>query len=210
MNNMRKRAMAQFPIILLTLVSIIQALALELVWGVIIEADYLWALTLNALVAWGTISVTLLCILQIWVLYSTMVIGFTWRPSLRDSILPFFLGLQEFVLISFIGPSFSALWLYVLATMFLFANYIAHLTFRRARSEPENAAFFRSRSPATWRDFIVPFAIIASFILFGVLHTALGSPNWLALISIVFANLALVMQMYGSRNLWRAILDSEE
>ena len=135
MNNMRKRAMAQFPIILLTLVSIIQALALELVWGVIIEADYLWALTLNALVAWGTISVTLLCILQIWVLYSTMVIGFTWRPSLRDSILPFFLGLQEFVLISFIGPTFSALWLYVLATMFLFANYIAHLTFRRARSE---------------------------------------------------------------------------
>ena len=207
---MRKRALQQFPTILVTLVSIIQALALELMWSEITGADYLWELTVESVIAWGTITVTLLGILQIWVLYSTLVIGFTWRPTLRDSILPFVLGIQEFSLVSLIGSQFSALWLYVLASMFLFANYIAHISVRRARFEPENEAFFRNREPATWRDFRWAFFNIFTLTVFGILYTALGNSHTVALVAIVFANIALVVQMSGSRRLWRAILDAED
>ena len=204
---MRKRALVQFPMVLLTLVSIIQALALELMWAKISGGDsYLWAWSVEALVAWGTITVTLLGILQIWILFATLVVGFTWVPSIRDSVLPFALGILEFMLISLIGPEFNALWLYVLASLFLFGNYVAHISFRRARLEPENESFFRGRSPATWRDFIWPFTNIFVLIIFGMLYTALSNPSWLALISILFANIALGIQIMSSRRLWRAIV----
>jgi hypothetical protein len=77
MNDMRARAVSQFPIVLLTLVSIIQALALELLWSKVSESDFLWNFDIKALVGWGMLSVALMGILQIWVMYSTIVIGFT-------------------------------------------------------------------------------------------------------------------------------------
>lgn len=203
--------MDQFPMVLLTLVSIIQALALELVWAKVGEGEaYLWEWTIDALIAWGTISVTLLGILQIWILYATLVVGFSWLPTLRDSLLPFVLGILEFMMISLIGPEFSALWLYVLAAIFLFGNYVAHTSFRRARVEPENEPFFRNRPPATWRDFIWPFFIITLLILLGIAYTAFRGPDMLALFSIVFANFALTVQVFTSRRLWRVIVETED
>ncbi len=59
MNKMRARAQTQFPTVLLTLISIIQALALELMWSKIAESDFLWTLDINAIIAWGMLSVTL-------------------------------------------------------------------------------------------------------------------------------------------------------
>ena len=210
MNVVRRRALNQFPMVLLTLVSIIQALALELMWGKISGGGaYLWQWNMDALVAWGTISVTLLGILQVWILYATLVIGFTWLPTLRDSVLPFVLGILEFTMISLVGPEFNALWLYALASLFLFGNYVAHVSFRRARIEPDNAAFFAGRPPATWKDFIWAFSNIGLLILFGMAYTALGGPAWLALFSIVFANFVLIVQIVGSRRLWLTIVGAD-
>ncbi len=209
-SRMRDRVMTQFPVILLTLISIIQALALELLWGKVLDGDYLWQWDLQAIVAWGSISVTMLGILQVWVLYSTLVLGFTWRPTMRDMLLPFVIGLLEFSLVSLIGPDFDALWLYALAGIFLFGNTVAHITFRRARLEIENAAFFRGRSPATWRNFIWAFSNIFLLIIFGILYTALRSPDWIALTAMVFANGALLVQMVTSRRLWKAIVETED
>jgi hypothetical protein len=118
MNDMRARAVSQFPIVLLTLVSIIQALALELLWSKVSESDFLWNFDIKALVGWGMLSVALMGILQIWVMYSTIVIGFTWRPSLRDSVLPFVIGIQQFMMISKISSAFSVMRLYGLVLFF--------------------------------------------------------------------------------------------
>lgn len=63
------------------------------------------------------IGVSFLEILQIWIMYSTMVMGFVWQPLLRDLIIPFIIGIQEFMLITLIGEQFSALWLYVLGSL---------------------------------------------------------------------------------------------
>lgn len=209
MNDMRERAINQFPIVLLTLVSIIQALALELLWSKIIDSEFLWYFDARALLGWGMLSVSLMGILQIWVMYSTIVMGFTWRPSLRDSIIPFVLGVQQFMMVSIISSTFSALWLYNLAAIFLVGNWMVHITFRRARADSNNVLFFKTRSPATLKDFTWPFLIISMLVIFGIIFTALGGPNWVALAAIVFANGVLALQIVSSRNLWKAMMSSE-
>lgn len=210
MNDMRTRAQSQFPIVLLTLISIIQALALELLWGKVIDSEFLWTFDVRALVGWGMLSVSLMGILQIWVMYSTIVMGFTWRPSLQDSIIPFIIGIQEFMLVSIISPNFNVMWLYVLASLFLVGNWMAHVTFRRARADAENNLFFKNRSSATLKDFTWPFVIISTLVVFGMMFTALGNPNWLALTAMIFANGVLALQIFSSRNLWNAVMSSEE
>ncbi|MFT4887845.1 MAG: hypothetical protein ACJAY7_000989 [Pseudohongiellaceae bacterium] len=209
MNNMRERAQRQFPIVLLTLISIIQALALELLWSKIIESKFLWSFDAAALVGWGMLSVSLMGILQIWVMYSTIVMGFTWRPSLRDSIIPFVLGIQQFMMVSIISPTFNVMWLYNLASIFLVGNWMVHITFRRARVNKENDLFFKSRSPATLKDFTWPFVVISVLVMFGMMFTALGGPNWVALLAIVFANVVLALQIISSRALWNAMMSSD-
>ena len=59
MSNLRERAQEHFPAVLLTLISIIQALALELLWGKITGTESLWQTDMVALVGWGMVSVTL-------------------------------------------------------------------------------------------------------------------------------------------------------
>ena len=209
MNDMRARAVSQFPIVLLTLISIIQALALVLLWSKISDSDFLWNFDIKALVGWGMLSVALMGILQIWVMYSTIVIGFTWRPSLRDSVLPFVIGIQQFMMISTISPTFNVMWLYVLASIFLVGNGVAHITYKRARADTNNDFFFKCRDPATFKNFAGPFLIISMLVGLGMLSTVLDDPNWLVLTAIVFANGALAMQIILSRALWAAIMNLE-
>ena len=53
MSRIRQRAHEHFPAVLLTLISIIQALALELLWGKITGTESLWQADMVALVGWG-------------------------------------------------------------------------------------------------------------------------------------------------------------
>ena len=63
MNQIRERAQKQFPAVLLTLISIIQALALELMWSTMMSLEYLWQFSITSLVTWGMLSVVLMGIL---------------------------------------------------------------------------------------------------------------------------------------------------
>jgi hypothetical protein len=206
MSKMRARAQAQFPTVLLTLISIIQALALELMWGKITESDFLWTLTMPALIAWGMISVSLMGILQIWLSYSTLVMGFTWRPMFRDSIVPFVVGIQEFMMVSLISDEFNVFWLYVLASVFIVVNWVIHNSLQRAREDSANDAFFKNRATATFKDFTGAISIIAALVLFGIAFDILAESDWVALAAIVFANIALAVQIISSRNLWRILM----
>lgn len=206
MSKVRQRAQEHFPAVLLTLISIIQALALELLWGKITGTDSLWQIDMAALVDWGMVSVTLLGILQIWIMYSCMVMGFVWLPGLRDSIFPFVIGLQEFMLVSLIGTEYEGLWLLVLASIFLSANVITHLSFKRARQEPANEAFFRSRKPATWRDFNWAVSVVLMLTAFGIVSSMVDSGSLLLLAAMTLANVVLLVQIFATRRLWRAII----
>lgn len=206
MSNLRARAQENFPAVLLTLISIIQALALELLWAKITGTENLFRADMEALVNWGMVSVSLLGILQIWIMYSSMVMGFVWLPGLRDSIFPFIIGLQEFMLVSLIDTEFEGLWLLVLASIFLSANIITHLSLRRARQEPANELFFRGRKPAKLRDFKWAGSVILTLTVLGIAMTMMDSGNLLLLAAMLLANIVLLVQIIAMRRLWRSIM----
>ena len=206
MSKLRQRAQEHFPAVLLTLISIIQALALELLWGKITGTESLWQIDMAALVDWGMVSVTLLSILQIWIMYSCMVMGFVWLPGLRDSIFPFVIGLQEFMLVSLIGTEYEGLWLLVLASIFLSANIMSHLSLKRARQEPANELFFRGRKPATLRDFRWAGSVIITLTVLGIVSTMVDSGSLLLLAAMTLANVVLLIQIFAVRRLWQAII----
>lgn len=206
MHKMRARAQIHFPSVLLTLISIIQALALELMWSKVVESEFLWNWSVSAVLGWGMIAVSFLGILQIWVMYSTMVMGFSWQPFLRDSILPFIIGIQEFMLISLISGEFNPMWLYVLASVFVSANWVSHNSLRRARSDPENTEFFATVKPATFRDHTLAIGIVTIFVLFGVATELSDNKTLFAFAGVLFANIALLWQIFAMRRLWRAVM----
>lgn len=206
MNRIRERAQRQFPAVLLTLISIIQALALELMWSKIMSSEFLWQLDMSAVIGWGMLSVALMGILLIWVLYTTLVMGFVWQPSLRDSILPFVIGIQEFMLVSLIDAEFRGMWLYVLASVFVTVNWIVHISLRRARQHPENSQYFNNVAPATWRDFLPSMLIVVVAVVLGVISDMSGSALWVPILAIVFANCVLAFQIVVTRRLWWSLM----
>jgi hypothetical protein len=90
---MRERATELLPSVLLTLLSMIQALALELLWTRVRETPVLWGADWQALLDWGQVVVTVLGMTVVWLLYVSLVLRFTWLPSIRDSLLPFGIGI---------------------------------------------------------------------------------------------------------------------
>ncbi|MBL4572821.1 MAG: hypothetical protein JKY86_07085 [Gammaproteobacteria bacterium] len=206
MSKIRARALVQFPTVLLTLISIIQALALELMWSKIVESEWLWDFDVQAIIGWGMILGAFLGILQVWVMYSTMVMGFVWQPYLRDSIIPFILGIQQFMLIALIGEEFNTLWLYVLGSIFITGNWVSHSSFRRARQDSENDEFFGKTNPATLRDFWPVMTIVTLLVAFGIVIDVTQNQTWLPVVAIVFANAILIFQTFMFRRMWRSIM----
>jgi hypothetical protein len=75
-STFRSRAKEQLPAVLLTLVSIVQALSLELLWSAVRERESLDAGDFAALVEWVQVTATFLGVLVIWVIHASQVMRF--------------------------------------------------------------------------------------------------------------------------------------
>ena len=202
MNSIRIRAKEHFPSVVLTLLSIVQALALELLWSHLHESDYLFEPTLIAAVSWLQIVATLLGIILIWVVYSGNVMRFRWVPTTSDSVLPFFIGLTEFMLIETLGPGDVGLWLLLMALVFGLMNWVAHATMRQARWDGDNDAYFDKFKPAKLRDFYPGFAIVSGFTVAGVYLFTSGDSGILAIFALVATITILVWQFQQAALFW--------
>jgi hypothetical protein len=202
MDTMQARAKDLLPSVLLTLLSIIQALALEMLWASLDESPYLWAGGWQSILGWLQVAVMLLGILQIWLFYTSLVMRFRWVPSTRDSILPFVIGILEFTLIDLLGPATLAPWFCVLAIIFAISTWESHKMFMRARQDPENREFFENVERAKLVDFAAPIASVSGLVLFGVVLHVSGSPTWLALAGLLAALVMLAYQIALMRRYW--------
>lgn len=209
MQTIRERATENFPSVLLTLLSMIQALALELLWSRLHDSDYLLAGGLTALVGWLQAAAVLLGMLVVWVYYTSLVMRFRWLPRTRDSIVPFGIGLLEFALVDLMGPERAGAWLAAFALIFTLSLWNSHLTYRRARAEPGNEEFFQDVPPATWRDHRLGAAVIGALLAAAVLCGWRGS--WGIVEGLVFAGVCLSMlhQLAESRRYWNRMLAEE-
>lgn len=138
MDSIRNRARKRFPTVLLTLLSIVQALALEFLWDHSRHRAELYEISGPAFLGWLQIAATLNVIILIWLVYAGMVMRFRWTPTTADSIWPFIVGLIQFQLIELMGPNNLGRWLVVLATLFALMSIVNHLAMKRARLDTSN------------------------------------------------------------------------
>ena len=115
METIRSRAREQMPTVLLTLLSVVQALALEWLWSHISSRDGLYELNMAALTAWLQIAVAQVGIIFIWLIYSMIVLRFRWVPRAADSLFPFVVGIVQFFMIENMGSGTFGQWFVLLA-----------------------------------------------------------------------------------------------
>ena len=206
MESTRRRAREMLPAIIITVLSMIQALALELFWSRLQDSDYLWLGGTDALVGWLQFAVLLLGIVEIWLLYISLMLRFSWLPSMADTTVPFLIGLMEFALIDMIGPGDVGPWFVLLGMLFGVVLAMTRVSLRKARNDPENHWFFSEVPPQNWLDRLLDMGVVLLLVTLGVLlwFTQLGA--WLAIGSLVIALLALVWQMTVTWYYWSLLL----
>jgi hypothetical protein len=206
---MRERAKRQMPMVLLTLLSIIQALALELLWVHVTEEPSLLLWSWSTLLSWIQIAVTLIGIMLIWLLYSSMTMRFSWVPTPGDSLVPFGIGILEFTLIAMLGLDYLMYWFLILAVIFAVMTMTLQSILRRARQDDENNVFFATTAPATLRDFYPVIIVVGVLAGLGIMLGVTGDQGILALVSLILAGLAHLHQIHLSNLRWRRAMESE-
>lgn len=196
--------------VLLTLLSIVQALALELLWGEIRQSTTLYGVSQAALIGWLQIVVALTGIILIWITYASIVMRFRWVPTTADSVLPFVIGILEFVMVDSLDPAELGRWFLILALIFAIMTAVGHATMRRARRDPDNEEFFRTVEPATWRDFYAPMVTVGGFLVAGMYFWASDRRGWDAVVALLVALAVLLNQLFASARYWRRSMQSAE
>ncbi len=185
MKSIRDRARERFPTVLLTLVSIVQAIALEFLWDHGRHLPGLFEPGWTALIAWLQIGITLQLIILIWLAYTGLILRLEWTPKTVDSVLPFLVGLVQFLMIELATPEYFAAWIFVYSFISAMVHLVSYRIMRRARQDPANSEFFDHISPATWRDIAVMLAPLAVAALIGPWFWITGTLGWPALVVLV-------------------------
>ena len=206
MDRNTERARELLPAILITVLSMIQALALELYWTKIRESDFLWHGGWEAAIGWLQVLIVFLGILLIWLLYVSAVLRFSWVPAMEDTLIPFFIGLLEFSLIDLINPAALGPWFLVLGTIFAVSTGANHMVMRRARRDPQNAYFFDNIEPASWRDYTRSIVICTSLALLGAVLWLGITPHAVSIIALLLAMAAVVSQFWQTHRYWMQLL----
>jgi len=188
--------------VLLTLLSIVQALALELLWSQVRESAYLFDMTWTALLTWIQVATSFIGIVVIWVVYASTAMRFRWVPSTSDSVYPFVIGVFEFILIEMLEPAYLGWWFICLAMIFALMTWVGHSKMRRARQDGENDEFFARLAPATRRDFYPAYGIVVTLILTGSYLTVSGERGMFALVAVIVAAAFLVRQLIVAARYW--------
>jgi hypothetical protein len=208
MNQNIQRAKDLLPSIIITVLSMIQALALELFWTKIQATEFLWQGGWLSTVFWLQLAVTGAGILLIWIMYVSLMLRFSWLPSMQDTMIPFAIGLLEFSLIDLMGPATLGPWFLLLAATFGLSLTAIHTSHRRARKEPENDYFFSQVAPARWRDYAWSVTCIVLLVLMGIALWLTNGQRTLAVVCLVFALGALLFQLLMSRRYWMHTLNA--
>ena len=168
MNDIRNRVRSNVPAVVLTLLGIIQALALEQLWTHVLHSDVLYALNWQTLTTWTQIFTTLIAIILVWLVYAVNVTRFRWLPTVYEFILPFWVGFIQLLAIQALATTAIGFWFILMGVLFGTMIWIAQTTLRKARLDGGNASFFATIPPATWSDFLPTLTIIGLILTFGL------------------------------------------
>jgi hypothetical protein len=189
-----------FPEVLLAVLGIIQALALELVWEEGVGGLDRWRALGAGLAGSLQISAILLGVIVVWLMYATMVMRFVWTPRFRDLVMPFVFGIAEFLVIEWMAPERLAAWFLGMAAIFAFAMAMTFETFRSVifREETEIPTMRQQASS------YVPggVALVGLLACAAVAHR-FGPASPASAAALALANLGLLGQIAVFRTFWR-------
>ncbi len=210
MESMRNRAKDMFPMVLLTLLSIVQALALEFLWDHTRHRTDLFELSVAVLPGWMQIAATLNVIILIWLSYAGMLMRFRWTPTTMDSIFPFLVGLIQFLMIEIMGDEYFDLWIMFLAVAYAVLLYIDHNAMKRARQDEANHEFFDQYAPAALKDFIPPIIMGSILFLSGLLMRITDYSGWFNVVVLIVVFIALGFETHKMAEYWRTSMGIDE
>jgi hypothetical protein len=202
MSIIRNRAKNSFPMVLLTLLSIVQAIAFELLWAELHEHPEFYQLSWDALMAWIRVATTLFGIILIWSSYATNVMRFRWVPSSTDMMFPFLIGIVQFTTIDNLGTEDIVGWLLCLGVLFAVMTGIAHHDMSRARQDDENSEFFNRRDRAKFGDFLPMILVVTGLFVFSFSIWLTRPDGWLASVASLLAFLMICSQMVIALRFW--------
>ncbi len=203
MSVIRDRVKNNFPMVLLTLLSIVQALAFELLWDEIHQRPDLYQWSWEAVSGWMRVITVFLGIVVIWHSYASNSMRFRWVPSMVDTLFPFCVGIVQFSMIDRLGPEYVSQWLFLLAVLFAVMNWVSQNDMVRARLEVENSEFFEKRGRATLKDVLPVMLIVTSLCLMSFLVWMTGSNPWVTGIASFIAMFVIVVQMVIADGFWK-------
>lgn len=201
--EIKNRAIENFPSVLLTLLSIVQAIALEEMWQQLQDSPYLYEASWASLLGWLQMGLSLLTIILVWLLYVDLAMRVRFTPTVLDTTLPFFVGLVEFLLMAMARPETLGQWTIVLAVLLALVGFINHKTMRRARQNEHNEALFKNIPQATKRDIYNRSFFVATFLLLGILLMVSGDQKWIALAVLLLIAGRLTFLLRVISRFWR-------
>lgn len=209
MNPMRERTKEHFPTVLLTLLSIVQALALELLWSYLHENESLFEWTWTAFQTWMQVGATFMALILVLVAYVANVMRFSWVPETSDTVFPFAIGILEFMLIDTLGADNIDHWFLLMAGIFTMMHWVAHKTMVKARQEKENALFFEGRAPAELKDFYPQIGSVSLMAGIGILLMIFPEFSILSTLGLIGVSALLLYQYYSSERFWKMSIENQ-
>jgi len=206
---MRNRAKDMFPMVLLTLLSIVQALALEFLWDHTRQRTDLFELSVSVIPGWLQIAATFNIIIIIWLMYAGLLMRFRWTPTTADSIFPFLVGMIQFLMIDLMGSENFAIWIIILALAFGALVGIDHLAMRRARQDEANHEFFCMYSPATIRDFVPQIILVVVLLAAGGWIGLTNHHGWFTVLVLVGIFVGLGYETHRTASYWKISMGDE-
>lgn len=145
--NLEDRIKAQFPSLIVTLLSVLIGLAFSDLVGLARERMTLWPLGVGTLRTWGQIFAMAACALSVWVIFAHMNVSRLSIPSLADSVIVFIIPLAILFGNSLVGRKDIWPWFYF-ASFYLLISLVTWLwQVRTPLAEPELASFSRLTRP---------------------------------------------------------------
>jgi len=206
METRKQRAREQFPQVLLAVLGIIQALALELLWERGVAGLPRWEAVGAPTSGLLQVLAVFLGVVVIWVIFATMVLRFRWLPRFRDLVSPFVLGALEFLLIEWMAPADLARWFALLAFIFVAAAATTFLTFHAALAEDELGGRPLRHQVASY----VPSGVVIVGLLLCTAAVAWRGPaSATSFVALLLANLGLATQLLVVRLYWYRDLEGD-
>jgi hypothetical protein len=198
----RARARDLFPAVLLTVLGIIQAVALEFLWERALSSTSEWRAAEAAATGWLQIAAVFQGLVIVWVAYSTIVMRLSWVPWVRDLVTPFVVGLLELILIELMNPTQLHWWFFQLALIFSFVTWAAQTMFLTAARDPENVDETSDRRREVMAGNLPSAVFVLVLVLLGLLVLWRGPDGPAALVALLLANGVMLVQLGVLRWFW--------